>query len=137
MKPLYTDASTQTYDETGGAGMSGAAYPSTVSQTAMDAANDAIDTIQSTADSATTTIPALTTTDRTGSRDKGELCDPTEKCSQDQMNFVAGKSLVTSEQSQYWALCPASQSVLLRAANTMGINFMVFSTTRIQGHEAY
>ena len=41
------------------------------------------------------------------------------------------------ERTQYWALCPASQSVLLRMANTKGVNFMVFSTTRIQGHEAY
>ena len=44
---------------------------------------------------------------------------------------------VTKSEVPYWALCPAKQSVLLRVANAMGINFMVFSTTRIQGHEAY
>ena len=39
---------------------------------------------------------------------------------------------VTKSEVPYWALCPAKQSVLLRVANAMGINFMVFSTTRIQ-----
>ena len=115
----------------------------------MAAANDGVDTSQSAADSTTTTIGqsdpggstglsgAASPDTMLGNRDKGELCDPAEKCSQDQTSLVAGKSLVTNGQQQYWALCPASQSVLLRAANTMGINFMVHSTTIIQSHEAY
>ena len=118
---MYTDVGTQTGDETGSPGISGAAYSSTVSQIAVVSTNDVVDTLQSAADSTTTTMPVLTTTDEKADRDDG----------------ATAAMVAANEQSPYWALCPMSQSVLLRAANTMGINFMVFSTTRIQGHEAY
>ena len=81
-------------------------------------ANEAVDA-RSTADSKVETKSCLDE-----DRHADELCG-------------TAADIFQQERTQYWALCPASQSVLLRMANTKGVNFMVFSTTRIQGHEAY
>ena len=98
-------------------------------------ANEAVDA-RTTVDSKVET-KSCPDEDRRADEPCGTICAPIHEKNDGSGPTGTAADIFQQERTQYWALCPASQSVLLRMANTKGVNFMVFSTTRIQGHEAY
>ena len=118
-KPQFVDDGAQTY----------------LGQDVTTTANEAVDA-QSTADSKVET-KSCPDEDRHADELCGTVCAPIHEENDGSGPTGTAADIFQQERTQYWALCPASQSVLLRMANTKGVNFMVFSTTRIQGHEAY